>query len=204
MTIFISINGQHFVLSWVSNSCTRSGHGQWPLLQAYIICNTSLNFALKKRQNAPLTRNHSWGARWNEMVAFCWTGGPVEHTCMSRRTLKSTTVCKNLYNFSRYKQDMFKSKTSPFPPKQNLTPFLVLEMDKTKGGEQYWHAELNSNFQNVPVRTRAQNVANLIELLGEKPNHDQVEQRSQWALTGLNWNPAGALINVAQCRALTQ
>ena len=32
---------------------------------------------------------------------------------------------------------MFKSKTSPFPPKQNLTPFLVLEMDKTKGGEQY-------------------------------------------------------------------
>ena len=94
MTIFISINGQHFVLSWVSNSCTRSGHGQWPLLQAYIICNTSLNFALKKRQNAPLTRNHSWGARWNEMVAFCWTGGPVEHTCMSRRTLKSTTVCK--------------------------------------------------------------------------------------------------------------
>ena len=128
MTIFISIHGRHFALSWVSHSCVQ---GLVMVNGLFYKQNTSLNFALKQRcKNAPMTRNHSWGARWNEMVAFCWTGGPVEHTCMSRRTLKSTTVCKNLYNFSRYKQDMFKSKTSPFPPKQNMTPFLVLEMDK--------------------------------------------------------------------------
>lgn len=203
MTIFISIHGRHFVLSWVSHSCVQ---GLVMVSGLYFKHITSLYFALKQRQNAPMTRNHSWGARWNEMVAFCTTGGPGEHTCMSRRTLKSTPVLKTFIMFHDISRTYSKIKVKhhPFHQKQNLTPFWVLAMDKTKRYEQYWHSKLNFNFQNVPVRTCAQNVANPIQLLGEKPNNDQGEQRSQRALTGLNWNPAGALINVAQCRALTQ
>ena len=37
LNVIWRIHGRYFVLSWVLRSCTRSGHCQWPLLQAYYL-----------------------------------------------------------------------------------------------------------------------------------------------------------------------